>query len=201
MKDITPCETGPFVAARTIDCAIRDDVTGRIEECQKAVTPHNKDVLNSGQESVSSRARPTKMARHAVCGDASVRNVIFSQPATQPACPKDHPEPPSRMTRPLSPGASGSDVEMQVFPKGKVVYDSKTAGSSRQQAGTTSDRGPYAGQRIAATKPLQWRGEGSLLQLPWQPPHNGGLYLFIEPWSGISTASIAMMALGAGSLA
>ena len=70
------------------------------------------------------------------------------------------------MTRPLSPGASDSDVEMQVFSKGKVVYDSNATRSRRQQVAKTLDQDPDAGQRIAATKPLQWRGEGSLPQLP-----------------------------------
>ena len=50
--------------------------------------------------------------------------------------------------------------------------------------------------RLAAAKQLQWRGAGNLPQLPWAPPDAAGLYLFIELWSGIGTAAIAMLAMG-----
>ena len=59
------------------------------------------------------------------------------------------------------------------------------------------DEGPAgAGARIAAATPLQWRGEGNRPQLAWQPPDASDHYLFIELWSGIGVAALAMLAMG-----
>ena len=50
-------------------------------------------------------------------------------------------------------------------------------------------------QRMAAAKPLLWKGRGELPQLPWQRPCQG-LVLVIDLWSGLGGTLIALLALG-----
>ena len=90
------------------------------------------------------------------------------------------------------------EPDVQHFHRGRVTYDSRVAHNlaSRQAPGFLDQDPAGASARIAAAKPLQWRGEGNLPQLPWQPPDANGHYLFIELWSGIGTAAMAMLAMG-----
>lgn len=49
--------------------------------------------------------------------------------------------------------------------------------------------------RLAAARPVTWRGKGDLLQLPWAVPPKG-CFLLVELWSGMSGLAIAMLAVG-----
>ena len=49
--------------------------------------------------------------------------------------------------------------------------------------------------RLAAARPVTWRGKGDLLQLPWAVPPKG-CFLPVELWSGVSGLAIAMLAVG-----
>ena len=49
--------------------------------------------------------------------------------------------------------------------------------------------------RLAAAKPVQWRGRGELPQRPW-PVTRRGLWLFTDMWAGIASTVVAMLALG-----
>ena len=48
---------------------------------------------------------------------------------------------------------------------------------------------------LSAAKPIQWRGQGELLQLPFRLPHRG-LWLVIDMWSGMSGLLFALLSLG-----
>ena len=48
---------------------------------------------------------------------------------------------------------------------------------------------------LYAARPLTWRGQGELPQLPWPQPHKG-LVLVIDMWSGIGGLLVALLALG-----
>ena len=50
-------------------------------------------------------------------------------------------------------------------------------------------------RRIAAAKPVIWRGEGEPLQLPWRPQRRG-LIVLVDLRSGIATIVLAFLALG-----
>ena len=49
--------------------------------------------------------------------------------------------------------------------------------------------------RLAATKPVAWRGRGELLQLPWPTPCSG-LVLVVDLWSGSAGLLVALLSLG-----
>ena len=49
--------------------------------------------------------------------------------------------------------------------------------------------------RLAAARPVTWRGKGDLLQLPWAVPPKG-CFLLVELWPGMSGLAIAMLAVG-----
>ena len=51
------------------------------------------------------------------------------------------------------------------------------------------------GGRLAAAKPVAWKGRGELLQLPWPTPCSG-LVLVVDLWSGLAGLLVALLALG-----
>lgn len=49
--------------------------------------------------------------------------------------------------------------------------------------------------KLAAARPLVWRGGGDLLQLPWQALRPG-LLVVLDLWSGYAGLPMALLALG-----
>ena len=52
-----------------------------------------------------------------------------------------------------------------------------------------------AASRLAAAKPIRWRGRGELPSLPWTPAIRGPI-LLIDLWSGFSGAALALLTMG-----
>ena len=52
-----------------------------------------------------------------------------------------------------------------------------------------------AASRLAAAKPIRWRGKGALPSLPWTPAIRGPI-LLIDLWSGFSGAALALLTMG-----
>ena len=59
------------------------------------------------------------------------------------------------------------------------------------QTGHTSE----VGAKLYAAKPIQWRGQGELLALPFRVA-KGGLWLVIDLWAGFSGLLFALLSLG-----
>ena len=51
-------------------------------------------------------------------------------------------------------------------------------------------------ERLAAAKPVVWRGAGELLQVPWQAPGAIGTWLVVDLWSGCGGLLYALLSLG-----
>jgi hypothetical protein len=49
--------------------------------------------------------------------------------------------------------------------------------------------------KLAAAKPVSWRGRGDLPQLPWACPQRG-LFLLVDLWSGIGGAIVCLLSMG-----
>ena len=60
---------------------------------------------------------------------------------------------------------------------------------------TSSDSLPQLADQICAAKPVQWRGCGELLQLPWSVAVRG-LFLVIDLWSGFGGLIYTLLSLG-----
>ena len=50
-------------------------------------------------------------------------------------------------------------------------------------------------EKLYAAKPVQWRGQGELLQVPWRCQRSG-LFLVIDLWSGFGGLIFALLSLG-----
>ena len=62
-------------------------------------------------------------------------------------------------------------------------------------SGLVGTGGEGLAERLYAAKPIVWRGQSELPQLPWEQPQQG-LLLVIDLWSGIGGLLVALMALG-----
>ena len=75
------------------------------------------------------------------------------------------------------------------------------AGASTSAASYTGNRHtPRPSQsaiaaRLAAAKPVVWKGQGELLQLPW-PAEAKGFWLVVDLWSGCGGLIFALLSLG-----
>ena len=61
--------------------------------------------------------------------------------------------------------------------------------------GRTTGLHPPLGARLYGAKPIVWRGQSELPQLPWEHGQRG-LFLVLDLWSGIGGLLVGLLALG-----
>ena len=94
----------------------------------------------------------------------------------------------------VTPGAIGDHVAVK-----RHVSTSDTAVAVRRVLMSDKDSSPKSSslaEKLAAAKPVSWRGHGDLPQYSWANPPLRGSWLVLDLWSGYSGLCLALLSLG-----